>query len=312
MARALLLLPAFTGSRCVALLGTAALAAAASMPMPAAGAAAAAAPAAATATPASRAAGSTAATSTTPAWAAGSASGAADSGLFEVKPAPACHDPMCVWFDSNRPDQPGLTLSRTHMVALNPDVVVTTRGISHITADRVEEEEGANNGTSRWMFTGHVHADMASGQLRSDSATVQIVDRRIASIVAQGNPALFQRPAAGTPQAIAAGAAPPSAGSSASSAGRTGSAGSALGNLSVRGHANTITYDAGRGEVQFSGDSWFSDGCNEITSPLLTYNLNTQTVQASGAADGGGRVHGTIRNTRPGSSGGCAADSGSS
>jgi len=213
---------------------------------------------------------------------------APDSGLFEVTPAPACANPMCYSADS-------LAGSRTHMIMINPDIVDTTHGVAHITADRAEES-GPDIGDSDWVLTGHVRADMSDGQLRADRATIHMTDKRIASITAHGAPALFQRPAA-APAPTPAGAAHPASGMS---------------NLSVHGHASVITYDAVHGQVQFTGDSWFTDGCNDIDSQMLTYDLSQQIVQAREAPGASGRVHGTIRNTRPGSTTTCTTDAGPS
>jgi lipopolysaccharide export system protein LptA len=145
-------------------------------------------------------------------------------------------------------------------------------------------------GNSQWVLTGHVRADMEDGQLRCDTATIRIVDNRIASINAHGGPALFQRPAT-NPPVPPSGARPPHAAAAPKSD---------MANVTVRGHAQAILYDAVHGQVQFSGDSWFTDGCNEITSELMTYNMTTQIVQAGTAPGSNARVHGTIRNTHPG------------
>ncbi|HTT06908.1 MAG TPA: LptA/OstA family protein [Steroidobacteraceae bacterium] len=244
--------------------------------------------------------------------------------LFNVTPAPRCKEALCFWANSDTPGA-SLTLSRTHMVMINPEIVDTTRGIAHITADR-GEESGPEVRNSRWVFTGHIRADMSDGQLRADMATVQIVDGRIVSIDAQGSPALFQRPASAATASNAAGkaaarasvapaaAAPATAsGTGAGAAGKGTAAGKAgLADITVRGHADSITYDAAHDRVQFSGDSWFTDGCNELTSQLVTYDMQTQTVQAGAKPGGNGRVRGVIRNTRPGSASACTADSGSS
>ncbi len=211
-------------------------------------------------------------------------------GLFAVTPAPPCAEPICFNADS-------LERTPTHMVMINPDIVDTTRGISHVTADRAEEN-GAVIGDSDWVLTGHVRADMSDGQLRADRATIHMANKRIASITADGAPAQFQRPAGESP--TAAGAAPEASGGA--------RAGSNLGNVNVRGHANEIIYDTVNDKVQFTGDSWFTDGCNDINSQLVTYDIARQTVQASQAPGSSGRVHGTIRSTRPGSSTGCSLD----
>jgi lipopolysaccharide export system protein LptA len=228
--------------------------------------------------------------------------------LFTVTPAPACHEPLCFWADSRAPGA-SLTLSRTHMLMINPEIVDTTRGIAHISADR-GEENGPEVGNSRWTFTGHIRADMSGGQLRADTATVQIVDGRIVSIDAQGGPALFQRPAsADNAGASAAADASAATGKPAASGGEK----AGFADVTVRGHADSITYDAMHNQVQFSGNSWFTDGCNEITSQLVTYDMQTQTVKAGAKPGSSGRVQGVIRNTRAGgNSSSCTADTGHS
>jgi hypothetical protein len=215
-----------------------------------------------------------------------------------VTPVPPCADPLCYWANSNLPGVPSLRVSRTHMVMINPEIVDTTRGISHITADRADES-GPSIGDSQWVLTGHVRADMAQGQLRCDTATIRIVDSRIASITTRGSPALFQRPGTNPPAAPAG--SPPTAGT----AEAAGQKKPDMSGVTLRGHAQSITYDAVHDQVQLSGDSWFTDGCNEITSQLVTYNMVTQIVQASAAPGSNARVHGTIRDTHPGTP--CAA-----
>lgn len=232
--------------------------------------------------------------------------------LFSVTPPPRCDESLCLWANSDAAG-PSLTLSRTHMLIINPEIVDTTRGIAHITADR-GEESGPEVQNSRWVFTGHIRADMSDGQLRADTATVQIVDGRIVSIDTQGSPALFQRPASG---GTAASSTPATGGAhGAGTSGTVKGAGKGAGgepagfaNITVHGHADSITYDAAHGQVKFTGNSWFTDGCNEITSQLVTYDMQTQTVQAGARPGSNARVQGVIRNTRPGSSTSCTSES---
>jgi lipopolysaccharide export system protein LptA len=58
--------------------------------------------------------------------------------------------------------------------------------------------------------------------------------------------------------------------------------------------------------VQLQGDSWLTDGCNEINSDHILYDIASQRVQADVAPGDSGRVHGTIR-SRAGTP--CAAGS---
>ena len=219
--------------------------------------------------------------------------------LFEVGPAPPCHQPMCYSCQSNTAGVPSVTYTSTragtHMVCMNPDIIDTARGVAHITAAEASET-GKDPANSQWVFSGDVRFDAPEGQMRANTATVQIVNQRIASITAQGSPALFQR-LPNPPLGAAEDSAPTPK--------------SNLSSLTVHGHAQSITYDAAHNQVQFSGNSWFTDGCNDITSDVVTYNMMTQTVQAGAAPGSHARVRGTVRNTRPGSSTGCSAATGS-
>ena len=59
------------------------------------------------------------------------------------------------------------------------------------------------------------------------------------------------------------------------------------------------------GTVRLSNEAWLSDGQNEISGPLLVYNIRGQTMQAE-SAPGGQRVHITITqpSAPPGDKGG--------
>jgi lipopolysaccharide export system protein LptA len=229
--------------------------------------------------------------------------------LFKPAPAPSCEMPLCYWASS-------LQAEKNHIVLTNIDIVDTTRGAAHITADRADAT-GAQLGSSHWVLTGNVHMDMPQGQLRADTATIQMMNNRIASIVAQGKPAEFQRlsqAAAGLPTGPSVAAGPSGTAAATGPARRSGSAPAAranLTNVSIYGHADTITYDVAQGLVQLNGNSWLTDGCNEFTSPLITYEIATQKVQAGPQPGSHGRVHGTIRSTRPGGAA-CAGGLGAS
>jgi lipopolysaccharide export system protein LptA len=120
-----------------------------------------------------------------------------------------------------------------------------------------------------------VQVYLTQGQLQASAATVQFTDKHIASIAADGSPAQFQR------QVVRTGQAAPT---------------------DVTGHAQRITYDVARDEVQLTGNSWLTDGCNDISTQQITYDIASQRVEAAAApgqdgrvhGDGDGRVHGTI------------------
>jgi lipopolysaccharide transport protein LptA len=180
-----------------------------------------------------------------------------------------CKEPLCYTASSLQAD-------RNHMVLQDIHIVDTTRGITRITADQAEAN-GQDLGNSEWVLTGHVQVDMPQGKLSADRATVEFVNKRIASMSAQGAPAQFEHSAAGA----------------------TGVAGDA-GDRShgaienARGHAREIDYDMERELLKLNGDSWLSDGCNEINSQSIVYDIANQKVRADAAPGGDTQVHGTL------------------
>src|SRR5262249_30592436 len=98
------------------------------------------------------------------------------------------------------------------------------------------------------------------GSLRADQAVVEFRDNRIARATANGKPAQFEQPRADSQQM-------------------------------ARGHANEIVYDVTEGTVRLSEDAWLTDGINEISGPLLVYNIRAQRVQAATQWDTDQRVN---------------------
>ena len=180
---------------------------------------------------------------------------------------PCNEPPMC--YTASR-----LQADRNHITLYDIDIVDWTRGVSRIRAQRADAT-GQELGDSDIVLTGEVRVSMPEGELRADKATVRIAHNRITSMRAEGNPATFEH-ALGEGAQIA------------------------------HGHASAISYDLERGEVQLQGDSWLTDGCNEINSDHILYDIASQHVQADAAPGESGRVHGTIR-SRAGTP--CAAGS---
>ncbi len=185
-----------------------------------------------------------------------------------------CKEPLCYTASS-------LQAERNRMVLQDIHIVDTTRGITRITADQAEAN-GQDLGNSEWVLTGHVQVDMAQGKLSADRATVQFVNKRIASMSAQGAPAQFEHSAAAAGQDGAASA-----------------AGDAVNRghgaiESAHGHAREIDYDMERELLKLNGDSWLSDGCNEINSQSIVYDIANQKVRADAAPGGDTQVHGTL------------------
>jgi lipopolysaccharide transport protein LptA len=248
----------------LAALGCLAVAAATAAPDPAAPPAS---PASSTAAPPA-AAPPAAAPAATAAAAAGSAANdasgasAAAPALAPPPPAPPCDEPLCYTATS-------LEAERNHIALTDIHIVDTTRGITQIKADRAEAT-GLDLGNSRWILTGHVQVFMPQQQLLANTATIQFTDKHIASIDADGTPAEFEHQ---VPRNTQEGPA----------------------TTTVTGHALQIDYDLGRDQVQLTGNSWLTDGCNDISTQQITYDIATQRVVAAAVPGGTSRVHGTIR-----------------
>lgn len=143
--------------------------------------------------------------------------------------------------------------------------IIVSQGKTRILADRAHavglDEEGFQDG--RWTFQGNVRIEAEPrGTLHSDEAVVEFRDKRIATATATGKPAEFQQ--------------------------NRGSSGEL-----TRGHADMIVYDVTSGTVKLSKDAWLTDGRNQISGPLVVYNIKDQRVQAD-SGKGGRPVHVTI------------------
>jgi lipopolysaccharide transport protein LptA len=180
---------------------------------------------------------------------------AADSPAGSPADKSACNEPLC--YTASR-----LEAERNRIVLYDIDIVDTTRGVSHIKADRAEAT-GLDMGSSQWLLTGNVQVFMPQGELHADKATVQFANKRIASMTAEGAPAQFKHQLEN---------------------GQT-----------AHGHARLITFDMEHDDLQLNGDGWLSDGCNEISSSHIAYDLASQRVRADSAPGDGTQVRGTIR-----------------
>ena len=183
----------------------------------------------------------------------------------------ACKEPLC--YTASK-----LEAERNRMVLYDINIVDTTRGITHIKAD-MAEATGADLGNSDWVLTGHVQASLPQGKLSADRATVQFVNKRIASMSAQGTPAEFER------------SVDRSADNPAPADGANRSHGQAD---NARGHAREIDYDLEHDLLTLKGDSWLTDGCNEINSQSIVYDITNQKVRAEAVPGDDTQVHGTL------------------
>ena len=140
--------------------------------------------------------------------------------------------------------------------------ITITQGGVRLQADHAHGSYPVDFKNSHWTFAGHVRIDDADqhGSLRADQAVVDFRDGHIERATATGKPAEFeQQRAEGAPLA--------------------------------RGRAEEIAYDMSNGSVRLSRDAWLSDGQNEISGPLLVYNIRAQHMQAAAAPGTDQRVH---------------------
>jgi len=132
--------------------------------------------------------------------------------------------------------------------------VTISQGDMRVQADHAHAT-GLNFANSRWDFEGNVRIDAEQrGSLRSDQAIVEFKDNHIARATITGKPAEFEQKRQNSPQM-------------------------------AHGHADEILYDVNDGTVRLTSDAWLSDGQNEISGPLLVYNIREQQIQAAAAPD---------------------------
>jgi len=150
---------------------------------------------------------------------------------------------------------------KTHMMHLK-DVVIKY-GTMTVRADQADAT-GTDFQNSHWTFAGNVRINAEPrGNLRSDEAVVEFRDNHLVKATATGKPAEFDQKRADSDQI-------------------------------AHGHADEIVYEVNDGTVRLSNDAWLSDGQNEISGPVLVYNLHEEHVQATTAPGTGQRVHITI------------------
>jgi lipopolysaccharide transport protein LptA len=149
--------------------------------------------------------------------------------------------------------------------------IVISQGSTQVRADHARGTGGLNFENSRWTFAGNVQIDAPPrGSLRSDQATVEFRDNRIAGATITGSPAEFEQQRADD-----------------------------LG--MEKGHADQIVYNVDQGTVLLTKDAWISDGHNEMSAPSIAYSIRDQKVLASSAGATQG-VHITITPQAPPSS----------
>ena len=140
--------------------------------------------------------------------------------------------------------------------------VVISQGNIVVRADRARTIMGQDQQNSQWTLQGHVRIQAPPrGSLSADRAVVNVLGSRITRATVSGSPAQFmQQSKTGKP---------------------------------AQGHAEQIVYDLNKGTVQLSGNAWLSDGRNQMSAPVLTYDVLKDRIKGSSPGNGG-RVHITI------------------
>ena len=110
-----------------------------------------------------------------------------------------------------------------------------------------------------WNFRGNVKVTVEQGQLFSDDAQITFVNNVLSKAVANGKPASFEQTVT-----------------------KTGKP--------VKGHAQTIDYDAAKHLVRFLKDAYLTNGDHEITGQSLKYDVLAQKVIAEEAEQNSQRV----------------------
>ena len=123
-----------------------------------------------------------------------------------------------------------------------------------IRADTAETEKLDFN-EGEWVFTGNVVVEAENTRLECDSAELSFKDHELTGARLSGKPARFEQPSADT-DAVNSGA------------------------------ANEIVFDMQTGTLNLMGEARFSDGVNEISGELITYDLTRGRLTA-GAGESG-------------------------
>lgn len=128
------------------------------------------------------------------------------------------------------------------------------QGSLGIEADLAETEK-LDFTDGQWLFSGNVIIEAEDAKLRCDQAKLTFLNHQLVSAELQGRPARFE-------QLIAE---------------------SAQTNV---GEANIILYKLDNGTLELRESARFSDGANEISGDLITYDIGAQHLTAGSGTSG--------------------------
>jgi len=139
---------------------------------------------------------------------------------------------------------------RTRSVALE-DVLITHNDDVSVRAARALQTVLAGN-VNQLELSGGVHIDFREATLEADSAVMLFRGDRFLSVKVEGSQAQFSHQPADYPHRI-------------------------------HGRADSIRYETASGQVVFSGNTSYTDGCNRLeASSQITYDINSGIVRDDG------------------------------
>lgn len=106
-----------------------------------------------------------------------------------------------------------------------------------------------------WFFSGNVMVEADTTRLRCESARLSFKDHQLLNATLTGAPATFEQPAPDSDRVNT-------------------------------GAAREIVYEMSSGALTLAGDARFSDGVNEVSGELITYDIKSRRLTA-GAGDSG-------------------------
>lgn len=112
---------------------------------------------------------------------------------------------------------------------------------------------------SVWQFSGNVVIDVENGHMESDTADLKFSGHQLRLATVAGSPATFEMRRPGT-------------------------------DVVTYAEAGNLQYDFEAGIVEFSNDAVIIEGCNQISSDYLVYNIREQRINARSAADSDEKV----------------------
>lgn len=117
---------------------------------------------------------------------------------------------------------------------------------------------------SQWTFTGDVHIEYQDGVLDADTARLSFSGNRLQRAQVDGSPARFSHQPRGSSQRN-------------------------------QGSAQRIEMDVARQRVRLSGNAWYTDGRNEVTTAAIIYNMQDRSIETERGEGEENRVRMTIR-----------------